>query len=140
MQRMALISGYRVLECDDNGNYVSDTQYDSEWNVTSYTTDYQYDADGNLLQCTEYNGDGTVSKKMVYYQQNVGDTFWKVRWYDADGNLTFDSGAIGLNLEGEHYVQDETMPLLWQADRHGGDRHEIQGGIRESVSYLPEVP
>ena len=61
--------------------------------MTSYTTDYQYDSDGNLLQCTEYNGDGTVSKKMVYYQQNVGDTFWKVRWYDADGNLTFDSGA-----------------------------------------------
>ena len=87
------VSGYRVLECDDNGNNVSDTQYDSDWNVTSYTTDYQYDSDGNLLQCTEYNGDGTVSKKMVYYQQNVGDTFWKVRWYDADGNLTFDSGA-----------------------------------------------
>ena len=58
------VSGYRVLECDDNGNNVSDTQYDSDWNVTSYTTDYQYDSDGNLLQCTEYNGDGTVSKKM----------------------------------------------------------------------------
>ena len=87
------VSGYRVLECDDNGNNVSDTQYDSDWNVTSYTTDYQYDSDGNLLQCTEYNGDGTVSKKMVYYQQNEGDLIWKVRWYDADGNLTYDSGA-----------------------------------------------
>ena len=87
------VSGYRVLECDDNGNHVSDTQYDSDWNVTSYTTDYQYDADGNLLQCTEYNGDGSVSKKMVYYQQNEGDLLWKVRWYDADGNLTYDSGA-----------------------------------------------
>ena len=84
---------YRVLECDDNGNNVSDTQYDSEWNVRSYTTDYQYDADGNLLQCTEYNGDGTVSKKMVYYQQNEGDLLWRVRWYDADGNVTYDSGA-----------------------------------------------
>ena len=87
------VSGYRVLECDDNGNHVSDTQYDSDWNVTSYTADYQYDADGNLLQCTEYNGDGTVSKKKVYYQQNEGDLIWEVRWYDADGNLTFDSGA-----------------------------------------------
>ncbi len=87
------VSGYRVLECDDNGNHVSDTQYDSDWNVTSYTADYQYDSDGNLLQCTEYNGDGTVSKKMVYYQQNEGDLIWKVRWYDADGNLTYDSGA-----------------------------------------------
>ena len=87
------VSGYRVLECDDNGNHVSDTQYDSEWNVTSYTTDYQYDADGNLLQCTEYNGDGSVSKKMVYYQQNEGDLLRKVRWYDADGNVTYDSGA-----------------------------------------------
>ena len=87
------VSGYRVLECDDNGNHVSDTQYDSEWNVTSYTTDYQYDADGNLLQCTEYNGDGSVSKKMVYYEQNEGDLIWKVRWYDADGNVTYDSGA-----------------------------------------------
>ena len=87
------VSGYRVLECDDNGNNVSDTQYDSEWNVTSYTTDYQYDADGNLLQCTEYNGDGSVSKKMVYYEQNEGDLIWKVRWYDADGNVTYDSGA-----------------------------------------------
>ena len=87
------VFGYRVLECDDNGNHVSDTQYDSDWNVTSYTTDYQYDADGNLLQCTEYNGDGSVSKKMVYYQQNEGDLIWKVRWYDADGNVTYDSGA-----------------------------------------------
>ena len=87
------VSGYRVLECDDNGNHVSDTQYDSDWNVTSYTTDYQYDADGNLLQCTEYNGDGSVSKKMVYYQQNEGDLLRRVRWYDADGNLTYDSGA-----------------------------------------------
>ncbi|MDD6325422.1 MAG: protein kinase, partial [Lachnospiraceae bacterium] len=87
------ISGYRVLENDDNGNHVSDTKYDSDWNVTSYTTDYQYDADGNLLQCTEYNGDGSISKKMVYYQQNEGDVLWKVRWYDADGNLTYDSGA-----------------------------------------------
>ena len=87
------VFGYRVLECDDNGNYISDTQYDSDWNVTSYTTDYQYDADGNLLQCTEYNGDGSVRKKMVYYQQNAGDTLWKVRWYDADGNVTYDSGA-----------------------------------------------
>lgn len=87
------VSGYRVLECDDNGNNVSDTQYDSDWNVTSYTTDYQYDADGNLLQCTEYNGDGSVSKKMVYYQQSDGDMLWRVRWYDADGNLTYDSGA-----------------------------------------------
>ena len=87
------VSGYRVLENDDNGNHVSDTQYDSDWNVTSYTADYQYDSDGNLLQCTEYNGDGTVSKKKVYYQQNEGDLIWEVRWYDADGNLTFDSGA-----------------------------------------------
>ena len=87
------VSGYRVLECDDNGNHVSDTQYDSDWNVTSYTTDYQYDSDGNLLQCTEYNGDGSVSKKMVYYQKNEGDVLWRVRWYDADGNVTYDSGA-----------------------------------------------
>ena len=87
------ISGYRVLENDDNGNHVSDTKYDSDWNVTTYTTDYQYDADGNLLQCTEYNGDGSVSEKMVYYQQNEGDILWKVRHYDADGNLTYDSGA-----------------------------------------------
>ena len=87
------VSAYRVLECDDNGNHVSDTQYDSDWNVTSYTADYQYDADGNLLQCTEYNGDGSVRKKMVYYQQNAGDTLWEVRSYDADGNLTYDSGA-----------------------------------------------
>ena len=87
------VSGYRVLENDDNGNHVSDTQYDSDWNVTSYTADYQYDADGNLLQCTEYNGDGSVSKKMVYYQQSDGDMLWRVRWYDADGNLTYDSGA-----------------------------------------------
>ena len=87
------VSAYRVLECDDNGNHVSDTQYDSDWNVTSYTADYQYDADGNLLQCTEYNGDGSVSKKMVYYQQSDGDMLWRVRWYDADGNLTYDSGA-----------------------------------------------
>ena len=87
------VSGYRVLENDDNGNHVSDTQYDSDWNVTSYTADYQYDSDGNLLQCTEYNGDGSVSKKMVYYPQNEGDVIWMVRWYDADGNLTFDSGA-----------------------------------------------
>ena len=87
------VFGYRVLECDDNGNHVSDTQYDSDWNVTTYTADYQYDSDGNLLQCTEYNGDGSVSKKMVYYQQNEGDLLWKVRWYDADGNLTYDSGA-----------------------------------------------
>lgn len=87
------VSGYRVLENDDNGNHISDTHYDSDWNVTSYTADYQYDADGNLLQCTEYNGDGSVSKKMVYYQPNEGDTLWKVRWYDADGNLTYDSGA-----------------------------------------------
>ena len=87
------VSAYRVLECDDNGNHVSDTQYDSDWNVTSYTADYQYDADGNLLQCTEYNGDGSVRKKMVYYQQNAGDMLWEVRSYDADGNLTYDSGA-----------------------------------------------
>ena len=92
-QQDGTISGYRVLECAENGNYISDTQYDSDWNVTSYTADYQYDSDGNLLQCTEYNGDGTVSKKMVYYQQNEGDLIWKVRWYDADGNLTYDSGA-----------------------------------------------
>lgn len=87
------VSGYRVLECDDNGNHVSDTQYDSDWNVTSYTADYQYDADGNLLQCIEYNGDGSVIKKRNYYQQSEGDMLWKVRWYDADGNLTYDSGA-----------------------------------------------
>ena len=34
-----------------------------------------------------------VSKKMVYYQQSDGDMLWEVRWYDADGNLTYDSGA-----------------------------------------------
>ena len=92
-QQDGTISGYQVLECAENGNHISDTQYDSDWNVTSYTTDYQYDADGNLLQCTEYNGDGSVSKKMVYYQQSDGDMLWEVRWYDADGNLTYDSGA-----------------------------------------------
>ena len=92
-QQDGTISGYQVLECAENGNHISNTQYDSDWNVTSYTTDYQYDADGNLLQGTESNGDGSVSKKMVYYQQSDGDMLWEVRWYDADGNLTYDSGA-----------------------------------------------
>ena len=87
------VSGYRVLECAENGNNISDTQYDSDWNVLGYTTDYQYDEEGNLLQCTKYNADGSIRKKLVYYQKNDGDTFWYLRCYDADGNLTYDAGA-----------------------------------------------
>ena len=49
---------YLIIEYDDNGNKVCQTQYDADGTLEAVT---EYDADGKEVRQTLYNTDGTVS-------------------------------------------------------------------------------
>ena len=135
---------YLIIEYDDNGNKVCQTQYDADGTleaVTEYDADgkevrqtlyfddgavevwlYEYDADGKEVRRTWYNTDGTVS----VYEETEYDAEGKVvrdNMYDADGTMAwytvYEYDAEGKKVRETWYHTDGTVSRVEEYDADG---------------------
>ena len=108
---------YLIIEYDDNGNKVCQTQYDADGTLEAVT---EYDADGKEVRQTLYFDDGAVEVWLYEYDADGKERTVRTISYESDGtewnNLLREYDADGKEVRRTWYNTDGTVSVYEETE------------------------